>query len=926
MRKRTRMPVIFAMVLPVVTPFANVAMGGTEYQWVAGATDWTSAASYTNTAVAAVNTSVPGTGDVVSIPENCTLTLDCSRADDLAIANSLEKIRPLTPSSFFVVTVPDADGVVTLNPKVNFKDSADYECWYLGGLVKRGPGTLVLGSSSGHYDYFTDITVEQGTLKLPQSVPGWTYRYYDLIAVSNGATLFTCETSGMAGNALTSPIGLVGEGVVTNGCSNWCFLEIQNNNRTWSHEFAGRLCGSIFLHNGRGRFDLTGVNNTFKGIMAVRDDASTPLENVAIGLKKIGMKSDPESSAGAYSSYYGIGYYDIRAWNRNKGAGYLYLGDGETTDKDFIVQASNRNAEPAKDPNFLDAGANGGLTLKGELRMRDAYNQRFILTGSNSAECVVAGPIKKYSGTDDPGTNHNWRIIKRGAGTWRFSDVAGTEMAGVFAVENGTLAYDSIADAGTLCSLGYSTQLLEDYTGKVDDSRRVDYAFELGSVNDPTADPVFEYRGSSTNWCFSRPIALKGSARLRHSGGGELRLANVRTLNDTPKTLTLDGDGDDAWLFNVSDAHGTLSLVKDGGGAWTVAGTNQISGSISVKGGTLNLRHHEAPFTYFRWTHKQTRGTWRMCNIELGLYDSDGARLNGGLAYQSVQASKTENLMMLAEGQVALGTDGFADGATDMVYMFDNNSDTKWDTAHRPKGEATWRQAYIEDPTSWFSVVMRLTDTSAEVASYDILEYGEWANSKTGNSRAFSLKGSADGVNWHMLDDYDGGDKAYGGQQTAWCFGGETYGNGNSGNPICMPNDIMTHTTGKAVAGHPVGLPVPMANVTNVSVAAGATLAVIGGEAIALPSGVRLIVDASGAGTFKNVIFPEKGTLEVSNLDLKASTVEIPLTRKDVDGFDNIAKWKIVANGDELPVSRMKCRVSETGIILYRPGMVVVVR
>ena len=96
--------------------------------------------------------------------------------------------------------------------------------------------------------------------------------------------------------------------------------------------------------------------------------------------------------------------------------------------------------------------------------MGDGFNQRFILTGANASECVIAGPIKKYM---DNGTNCNWRFIKKGSGVWRFSNVANTEMAGVIAVENGTLRYDSIADAGRVCSLGYSDQLFEDYTGRV---------------------------------------------------------------------------------------------------------------------------------------------------------------------------------------------------------------------------------------------------------------------------------------------------------------------------------------------------------------------------------------------------------------------------------------------------------------------------
>ena len=909
--------------LPVVacTVFAAAA---TEYQWVPGSTDWTDAGSYTNTAVAAVNTTVPGEGDELAIPDKCTVTLNCDNAADLAVANRLERIRPLTGSSYLVVIVSTGKEA-TLNAKVNFDNTSNYAAWYKGGIVKRGGGTLILGSGTGYADYFTDITVEEGTLKLPQETSSWAWRWYDLIAVSNGATLFTCSTADKSvGNTLTAPYGLIGEGTVTNDCTTKCFLEILNNGRTWSHEFAGQLTGNIRLNNGRSRFDLTGTNNTFYGgIMAVRDSASLyPLETVMIGLKKIGNKADASSSAGKYNSEFGIGYRDTREWNRNHGSGYLYLGTGETTDKDFYVHASNNNTtQLAEEPNFLDAGIHGGLTLTGAFTMGDSYNQRFILTGSNAYECVVAGPIKRKM-TD--GTNYNWRIIKKGTGAWRFADVANTEMEGVFAVENGSLRYDSIAEAGTRCALGYSTLLLEDYTGKIDDSRRVDYAFELGSTTDADADPIFEYTGTTKSWCFSRPIALKGNARLRNSGG-ELRLAYLKTLNGTPKTLTLDGDGDDAWLFNVADQYGTLSLVKDGTNTWTVAGTNQIAGSVIVKGGTLNLRHHEAPYTWFRWTHKQTCGNWLTCDIELGIYDKNGSRINSGLTYNSTRVVDAVGAKALGVGEVALSTTGtYKEAEVNVANLFDNDINTFWETAHYPRGESTWRQAYIDDPTSWFGVVMHLPDDVAAADSYDVIVWGDWSYRKVEASRAFSLEGSFDGVNWYpALDDHDRGEGTYGGQATKWCIGGETYGNGDA---ACPPSALSTHTTGRKIAGHPAGLPVLMANVTNISVAAGARLAVTGGT-LDLPSGVRLTVDgATGAGTLANMVFPENGTLEIVNLPSFNGSVELGVTCENVTGFDRVANWSLVVNGSAVPAGRMKCRTAGDKIVLYRPGGVFVVR
>ena len=905
---------------------AASAASAAEYYWAPGATDWSDKESYANADGTAAGC-VPSTNDELAIPANCTVTLDCDNAAHFEIANRLSRVRPLERTSFLVVKVSEGKDI-TFNPKINYLGTGASGEWYRGGLVKRGAGTLVLGSGAGHYDYFTDITVEEGTLKLPQNAQNQSWRYYDLIAVSNGATLFTCGTADKSvGSTLTAPLGLIGEGVVTNDCTKACFLEIAGGGRIWSHEFAGRIAGSIILNNGYTHFNLIGTNNAFQGIMAIRENsAEDTLQDVRIGLKKIGKKTDAESSAGKNNGSYGLGFRDTCLWTRNHGSGYLYIGDGETTDKDITVHATHKDGvAPGFNPNFFDAGAIGGVTFTGRFQSSDgSMNHRFILTGSNTSECVIAGPIKKKYDSNGTVPNYNWRFIKRGTGVWRLADVANTEMEGVFAVENGTLRYDSIAEKGTRCSLGYSTLLLEDRTGKIVDLDSIDHAFELGSATDATADPIFEYTGAGIGWCFTRPLAMKGSARLRHSGGGELRLANLKTLNDSSKTLTLDGNGENAWLYNVCDEHGSLSLVKDGSGTWNIGGTNQISGSIAVKCGTLNLRHHKIPFTWFKWTHKSTCGFWETVDLELGLYADDGTRVNGNLAYQDSAVVTIPAALSMAEGSVAAASEGVLKNAADMVYLFDNNIQNEWVTAHTPKGESGNRRAQVDDPTSWYSLMMRIPDGSKEVSSYDIISWAKWSWRTNSASQAFSMAGSNDGVNWYQLDDYDAGEGAtLSGKATAWRFGGETYGNKEE---QCPASALMTHTTGQRIVGHPVGLPVPLADVTEISVAAGARLAVIDGM-IALRSGITLTVDGSaGAGTLANMILPENGTLNVVNVPEFNGSLEMSITGENVTGLDNISNWGLSVNGIVQNGTKYRCRYSNGKIVMYRPGTVVVFR
>lgn len=137
----------------------------------------------------------------------------------------------------------------------------------------------------------------------------------------------------------------------------------------------------------------------------------------------------------------------------------------------------------------------------------------------------------------------------------------------------------------------------------------------------------------------------------------------------------------------------------------------------------------------------------------------------------------------------------------------------------------------------------------------------------------------------------------------------------------------MTHTTGQRIVGHPVGLPVPLAYVTEISVAAGARLAVTGGDAIELRDGITLTVDAStGAGTLANMILPENGTLNVVNVPEFSGALEMSITGENVTGLDNISNWGLSVNGVAQTSTKYKCRYANGKIVMYRPGTVVVFR
>ena len=218
---------------------------------------------------------------------------------------------------------------------------------------------------------------------------------------------------------------------------------------------------------------------------------------------------------------------------------------------------------------------------------------------------------------------------------------------------------------------------------------------------------------------------------------------------------------------------------------------------------------------------------------------------------------------------------------------------------------------------------MRLWDDSSYVDSYDILAGGVGNYFRICASRAFSLHGSYDGVLWYQLDDYESPAGEVLAYNVCWRFGGE----GWSGDGYCPETALSQHTTGRKIASFTADLPAVLADVTEISVAAGARLAVTGGDAVELRDGVTLTVDGStGAGTLANMILPENGTLNLVNVPEYSGSLEMSISGENVTGLDNISGWNISINGVAQSSSKRKCRYANGKIVVYNPGTVVVFR
>ena len=441
----------------------------------------------------------------------------------------------------------------------------------------------------------------------------------------------------------------------------------------------------------------------------------------------------------------------------------IYIGDeDDVTDKGitFRHQANGTHNYPET----FDAGAHGGITFNGTFHTSHQEADRastIVLTGSNTVPCVVAGEWKE---SIENGTGHLVaHVTKRGSGTWRFADHASRRNSNGFAVEEGTLQFDSIAETNVVCSLGLATMLQKPNLGVYSADNDVPYAYLLGGV---TTNVVFEYTGAGYSTVTTRPIALTGQgARLKSSSSdskGGLSFSGISAVanGSAVKTLWLGGTNMFSRVGEVSDGAGKVGVTKEDPGTWTLIGNQTFSGPLEVKEGTLVVTR-KRPYTWFRFTVKGLSNMTFFLN-EVGLFNQAGVRQNLNLTALSSETGTSKHVsnkidyMTLLPGQATIATTKstywWAENWRNLNGLFDGEgSDKYWRSQVYSTAIPTW-----DDEKEHIPVVFRLPVGADEVSACDVV-----SASKTQSVTAFSLDGSCDGVVWTNLVNKQSGDFDY---------------------------------------------------------------------------------------------------------------------------------------------------------------------
>jgi len=761
-----------------------------------------------------------------------------------------------------------------------------------GRVVKTGAGALRVAHAAKQ-SWKGELEIEQGVFWCPQDLANGANFDLGRTTVHAGATLVTALSTANNGN--TQVNGLWGDGDVTN-TSTGASAQLRVTNTGAPCVFGGRILGRGIRWYSNGNVWLTGTNSNFSGSMQIWGGYDQPNVRGTTAMKLIGRRGQPSS----------LGLANALEPRENGGT-FLYLGDGETTDRDFHFWNN-----PGEFSYYWDAGATGGVTFTGTWSHDSARAERLYLQGSNTVPCVVRGA---WSGD---AANRPTYLVKRGTGTWRFEDHAERKNAGGIAVEEGVLQFTSIANVGEICSLGLATALQTPYVGAYDASRNADHAYRLGTAK---SRGTLEFVGTSASASADRAFAVEGEGEVRNSAAdasATLKLAGAHAAKPGANTLVLGGDAaSKAFFDDVADGSaGTLGVAKEGTGTWVLGGDASFSGPLAVKAGVLEVQGlHTNAFTWFKFVIRGNAflhtgaNDLNVCFYGLEFYDADGVNQTRGdnMAFKASYAAPSgakavagdwrnlqpgEYAWARTAGRYSYYTTRDIDG----IFKIDKTGArvcVAWDSPN----------IALASPDTHAPIVIRLPEGANRVVAFDVL-----ASFAKSNGRALSdwtLYGSEDGVDWVEVarNDWDTGTMPSGGN---WF------------------SDNSPHVQGAARPGTGYscekvsGRAGALRNVSAVSVAPGATLRAVGD--VALP--VLALDCAAGAGAFEGFDFAETGVVELTRV--AEDTFRLPGTFTGCRNLGNLSKWTVCIDG-EVQRSRRVAAVGDR-LLLASNGTAVLVR
>ena len=816
---------------------------------------------------------LPGSGDQIYVNDNLVL-----KVTDANVASLSARGTTVYCTTKAKVEI-DLAGNAEL--KAQFTYSGSSEC---AGVTKTGAGTLTLTlidnptyDTSGRYVGCKNRWhVLGGTLVFPQTKISATSTI-DLLDIGAGCTVVSI-------NGYVIYAQLAGQGNLEYRAADSTRIAIESA-RAGYHgnilQAANAGTVQIYVNSGAMLYGAEGTAYT-----------APYITGGPVGLGRFGMSGSP-ATLGTSGKF-----------NLSSDAHFLALGTTEeTSDKQFVLGSAVSTVE-------VDGGAFGGVTFTGAWNPTGEIMRSLILSGSNTEHaCVLRNTIADVGTGADTCSYH---LVKKGTGVWRMAS-ANPKWSGAMTIEEGTLKFDTIAPAGTACSLGFATNLYANVPGTKDEANRVDWAVKLGN---PGVGEVatLEYAGTAAaEWPTSRPIVVDGRGRFRNETGSAFTLAGV-TAATAGSSLSLDGDAASGnKLTGVSDGAGTLKIVKEGAGDWSVSGAIDVSDGVDVRAGTLEVQNR-TNFNWFKVIVKETfvsqypdAATARVKLQEFALYDVNGVRQNLDPVIGEPQVGG-------AAGTLAPG--GLAYGPCPSRSTRQSDLDTEEPLINMTKANTTNSWCYpsslVPDPeneNTWVSFIVRVPEGTPEIKTFDLRFYAKvdtYAKNHY-SPRIVEIRGGTDGLEWTSLVTVT--NRALETSYYNWLYGDQAR----------YSDERDPANSGMAFARRAVADVQSVFISGNIAVADDALFAVRGN-----PLEIsRLELDfAAGIGSFDNLRLASSGTIVVKNVPKGAVTIPADFT--GVGNLEAAGDWTVV---DEFgrPFKR-KVVIAPTSVSVLANGLMLILR
>jgi fibronectin-binding autotransporter adhesin len=298
------------------------------------------------------------------------------------------------------------------------------------------------------------------------------------------------------------------------------------------------LAGAIGLTKSTGGTATLTANNTYSGV--VTDNGGT----LAITSLPNGGIASP------------LGTSNSAATNLILGGGtLLYAGSGESTDRQFTLNANSA----------LNASGTGPINFASTNTIPGSSTASLTLGGSNTGANTLA---MGFAGTGS--------LFKADGGQWVLT--GNNTYTGITQLGGGTLTVDTIANGGAPSRIGQSP------------NAAANLVFTGGALR-------YTGAGATTDRMFTMGVStLSGNGTIDSSGTGPLQFLNtgavVQSGSALNRSLGLTGNNtaDNTIALALTDGAGTLlSVSKAGSGKWILTGNNTYTGVTNVSSGTLQL-------------------------------------------------------------------------------------------------------------------------------------------------------------------------------------------------------------------------------------------------------------------------------------------------------------------------------------------------